>query len=213
MKRPAALPASFLMAAPPPGLPQKPGSTAPVTNAGVPNQTLYVKNLNDKINRDDLKRALYSLFSTYGPVLDIVTCRRSAKGKAMRGQAHVCFRDIQTSTQAMRALQGMEIFDKEMQISYARGTSSIIPKLRGTFEPPTAAVPTSESTELQKSIFNAPPSSIPARPVLNGVKPAEETAPHGLKRPREEAEEEEDEDDAPMDEDDDDAPMEEDDDD
>lgn len=32
----------------------------------------------------------------------------------MRGQAHVVFRDIQTSTQAMRALQGFELFDKEM---------------------------------------------------------------------------------------------------
>jgi hypothetical protein len=32
----------------------------------------------------------------------------------MRGQAHVVFRDIQTSTQAMRALQGFDFFGKEM---------------------------------------------------------------------------------------------------
>lgn len=195
--------------------PQKAAHTSQPPNAGVPNQTLYVKNLNDKINRDDLKRALYMLFSTYGPVLDVVTCSRSGKGKEMRGQAHVCFRDIQTSTQAMRALQKFDVFGKEMEIAYAKGTSHIIPKLRGTFEPPTApGVPATESTDLQKSIFNAPPSAIPAKPVTNGLKPAEEDGPHGTKRPREEAEEEdEEEEDVAMEEDDDDAPMEEDEDD
>lgn len=87
-----------------------------------------------------------------------------------------------------------------------------MPKLRGTFEPPTAIVTTTETTELQKSIFNAPPPSIPAKPVENGFSSTE--GPHGLKRPRDEVEEEDsDQDDAPMDEDEDDAPMEEDDDD
>lgn len=32
----------------------------------------------------------------------------------MSGQAHVVFRDIQTATQAMRALQSFEFFGKEM---------------------------------------------------------------------------------------------------
>lgn len=200
------------MAARPPPPPQK-AAPNQAANAGAPNQTLYVRNLNDKINREDLKRSLYMLFSTYGPVLDIITCRRSGKGKQMRGQAHVCFRDVQTSIQAMRALQKFEIFGKEMEITYARGTSDIIPKLRGTFEPPTApTATTTESTDLQKSIFNAPPSGIPAKPVTNGLTPAAEGGPHGTKRTREEVEEEEDEDVA-MEEDEDDAPMEEDDDD
>jgi RNA recognition motif-containing protein len=83
-------------------------------NAGTPNQTLFVKNLPEKINKNELKRALYMLFSTYGPVLDIVTSRVGAKGQHMRGQAHVVFRDIQTSTQAMRALQGFDFFGREM---------------------------------------------------------------------------------------------------
>ena len=70
---------------------------------------LYCTNLPEKINKNELKRALYMLFSTYGPVLDIVTRRMK-----MRGQAHVVYRDIQTSTQAMRALQGFDFFGKEM---------------------------------------------------------------------------------------------------
>ena len=32
----------------------------------------------------------------------------------MRGQAHIVFRDVQASTQAMRALQGFDLFGKEM---------------------------------------------------------------------------------------------------
>jgi RNA recognition motif-containing protein len=170
---------------------------------------LYIKNLNDKINKDELRRALYMLFSTYGPVLDIVTVRIGAKKQTMRGQAHVCFRDIQTSTQAMRALQGFDLFGKEMVIVYGKGQSGIIPKLRGTFEPSAAAPVQSQATELQKSIFNAPPQAVP--PKLENGTNATPQPPHGLKRPRETEEEEDEQSDAPMDEDDDDAPMEEDD--
>lgn len=153
------------------------------------------------------------LFSTYGTVLDVVTARVGAKKQSMRGQAHIVFRDVQTSTQAMRALQGVEIFDKKMVIAYGKGISNIIHKLRGTFEPPTAQAPTAEITDLQKSIFNAPPSSIPAKPVSNGTVTGQDDVPHGTKRTREEVEEEEEDDDDVEMEEDDDAPMDEDDDD
>jgi len=85
----------------------------------------------------------------------------------------------------------------------------VIPKLRGTFEPPSTGAPVSEATALQKSIFNAPPAAVPTKPVENGV--GANAGPHGIKRSREE--EEEDENEVSMEEDDDDAPMEEDEDD
>lgn len=50
------------------------------------------------------------LFSTFGPVLDIVTL----KTMAMRGQAHIVFRDIQAATQAMRTLDGDEFLGRTM---------------------------------------------------------------------------------------------------
>lgn len=72
---------------------------------------LYVTNLDSsKIQKEDLRRELYILFATYGPVLDVVALR-TAK---MRGQAHIVYRDIQTATQAMRSLQGFEFFGREM---------------------------------------------------------------------------------------------------
>ncbi|WEW60342.1 hypothetical protein PRK78_005827 [Emydomyces testavorans] len=169
-------------------------------SVGVPNQTLYCSNLPDKLRKPDLRLSLYTLFSTYGTVLDVV----AMKTEKMRGQAHVVFRDIQTSTQAMRALQGFNFFGKEIKIVYAKGSSDIIAKLRGTYAPPTAQEQPGISTDLQKSIFNAPPSAavISEARSVNGTKQEE---PHGVKRPREE---EESEGEAPMEEDESDVPME-----
>lgn len=75
-----------------------------------PNQSLYIQNLPEKFQKDDLRRSLYMLFSTYGPILD-VTVMKTAK---MRGQAHVLFRDVQSATQAMRACQGQDFFGRQM---------------------------------------------------------------------------------------------------
>lgn len=72
--------------------------------------SLYVRGLNDKLPKDDLKRNLYMLFATYGVVLDVV----AMKTMKMRGQAHIVFRDLDASTQAMRALQGFTFFGKDM---------------------------------------------------------------------------------------------------
>lgn len=75
-----------------------------------PNHTLYCSNLPDKLQKNDLKRALYMLFSVYGPILDIV----ALKTPKMRGQAHVVYRDVSASTQAMRALQGTDFIGKQI---------------------------------------------------------------------------------------------------
>ena len=72
--------------------------------------TLYCSNLPDKMQKDDLKKELYMLFSTYGSVLDIVALKTSK----MRGQAHVCYTNPQASDRAMQALQGFDFFGKEM---------------------------------------------------------------------------------------------------
>ncbi|KAL8653360.1 MAG: hypothetical protein Q9226_003885 [Calogaya cf. arnoldii] len=152
------------------------------------------------------------LFSTYGPVLDVV----ALKTKGMRGQAHIVFRDVQASTQAMRALQGFDFFGKEMKIQYGQGKSDAIAKLDGTFRMPSATVNQVAGTELQQSIFNAPPSSTSLGPPPSAPLPKPPGAqlnesnvdgegPHGIKRGRDE---ESDDEGAPMEEDDSDAPME-----
>lgn len=92
------------------------------------------------------------------------------------------------------------------RIAYARRPSDVISRLRGTYVPPQEAVgpAAGASTDLQKSIFSGPPrpTELPSRPPgdING----EPHAVHGVKRPREEASDEEE---APMDEESD-VPME-----
>ncbi|KAK6497776.1 U2 snRNP complex subunit msl1 [Arthrobotrys musiformis] len=120
-------------ARPPPPRPSAPGTAGgSSSNSAPPNQTLYISNLNDKIHKPDLKIALYTLFSTYGVVLDVI----ALKTAKMRGQAHVAFRDIAGASSAMRGCQGMVIFGKEMRIQYARSKSDTIAKLDGTYRMP-----------------------------------------------------------------------------
>ena len=75
-----------------------------------PNQSLYIQNLPEKLQKPDLRRSLYMLFATFGPVLDVT----AVKSNKMRGQAHVLFRDVHAATQAMRACQGFEFYGREM---------------------------------------------------------------------------------------------------
>ncbi|KAL6694871.1 hypothetical protein J3F84DRAFT_349146 [Trichoderma pleuroticola] len=162
-----------------------------------PNQTLYVTNLpSAKIQKPDLRTALYMLFSTFGPVLDIV----ALKTMEMRGQAHIVFRDIQAATQAMRSLDGHTFLGRPMKIQYAKSKSHFVAKLDGTFKIPTmiSGAATVEQTELQQSIFNAPlPGTAPEKPTVpaatQAAKDAEDES-RGQKRTRDEEEEESEED-------------------
>ncbi|ETS86785.1 hypothetical protein PFICI_00613 [Pestalotiopsis fici W106-1] len=184
---------------PPAKAPQ--GKPAPVP----PNQTLYVSNVpSSKIQKADLKTALYMLFSTYGPVLDVV-CMKTAK---MRGQAHVVFRDLQAATQAMRSLEGFVFLGQPLRIQYARGKSDVISKLDGTYNIPEkgGAETNVEMTATQQSIFNAPapgttaatvPSAsrgLPAKPPAAPPADSSTEEARGQKRARDDEDEEEDSD-------------------
>jgi len=104
------------------------------------------------------------------------------------------------------------------KIQYAKSKSDTIAKLDGTYHMPVVAAGAVTSTELQLSIFNAPPSSAsgPAPPssaaagslnppdtATNGIQSDAEGL-QGVKRRRDD---ESDAEDAPMEEDDSDAPM------
>ena len=89
-------------------------SHAPLLHATMsssqPQATLYIKNLNDKVQKDELRHQLYSLFTTYGRVIDVV----ALKTQKMRGQAFVVFSDLAGATAALRACEGIVFYDKPM---------------------------------------------------------------------------------------------------
>lgn len=77
-------------------------------------QTLYLKNLNDKVNKNVLQHILYVLFSTYGDVLCVMMPPR------LRGQAHIVLDTKQLANNAVRGLQGLLLFGKPVIIDYAK---------------------------------------------------------------------------------------------
>lgn len=79
-------------------------------SSNAPNTTLYIKNLNDGINKEELRAQLYALFLPYGKILDVV----ALKTTKMRGQAFVVFADLAAATTAMRSWDGESFYDKPM---------------------------------------------------------------------------------------------------
>uniref|UniRef100_A0A1I7Z0K6 U2 small nuclear ribonucleoprotein B n=1 Tax=Steinernema glaseri TaxID=37863 RepID=A0A1I7Z0K6_9BILA len=97
-----------------------------------PNNTIYINNLNEKIKTDELKKALYAIFSQFGPIVDIL-CFTSVR---MRGQAHLIFKEIGSAVMAVRSMQGFPFHGKPMRIQFARRDSDIIAKAKGTYVEP-----------------------------------------------------------------------------
>nr|CAH8819566.1 unnamed protein product [Trichobilharzia regenti] len=92
-----------------------------------PNHTLYVNNLNDKVKKNDLKRALYYIFGQHGRLIDII----AMKTMKMRGQAFIIYQEITCATQAYRSLQGFQLFQRPMRVTYAKKDSQQIISLKG----------------------------------------------------------------------------------
>ncbi|KAI3461697.1 hypothetical protein Pfo_018360 [Paulownia fortunei] len=95
-----------------------------------PNQTIYIKNLNEKVKKEELKRSLYALFSQYGRILDIV----ALKTAKLRGQAWVVFSEVTSASNAVRQMQNFPFYDKPMRIQYAKTKSDCIAKAEGTYD-------------------------------------------------------------------------------
>ncbi|KAI8096565.1 SNRPB2 protein, partial [Halteromyces radiatus] len=95
-----------------------------------PNQTLYIQNLNNRIHPLELQASLYSLFTTYGHILDV----RALSTEKLREQAFVAFVDVAAATTAMRSLDGFVFYGKPMKIQYAKNKSDAVALLDGTFK-------------------------------------------------------------------------------
>ncbi|XP_059300680.1 U2 small nuclear ribonucleoprotein B'' [Lycium ferocissimum] len=95
-----------------------------------PNQTIYIKNINEKVKKEELKRSLYCLFSQYGRIVDIV----ALKTPKLRGQAWVVFSEVTAASNAVRQMQNFPFYDKPMRIQYAKSKSDCIAKAEGTYD-------------------------------------------------------------------------------
>merc|ERR1712187_6154 len=94
-----------------------------------PNQTIYLKNLNEKLSKEDTKKALYAIFGQFGKILEIV----SFKTNKFRGQAWITFSNIIYATNALKTMQGFVLFDKSLVIQYAKVKSDLVAKIEGIY--------------------------------------------------------------------------------
>lgn len=100
------------------------------TVVGIPNETLYVRGLNERARIKDLKKDLHDLFSPFGQIHDII----AKKSLHMKGQAFIIFSDIISAERALSSLQGHILYKKPMDIRFARFKSNIIASKLGTLE-------------------------------------------------------------------------------
>ncbi|OAP62894.1 hypothetical protein AYL99_02121 [Fonsecaea erecta] len=84
-----------------------------------PSSTVYVKNLEERIKIEQMKTALTEIFSEYGNIIDLVA-KSNLKAK---GQAFVVFDNPDSAAKAIEEINGFELFDKPMQLDYARTRS------------------------------------------------------------------------------------------
>ena len=102
----------------------------PELEGNPPIPTVYVSNLNEKLSQIELKKALYAIFSQFGPILEIL----ATKNHKMRGQAFVVFRDVADATQAHKVMNGFPFYGKPLKIDYAKTKSDATKLLDGSYE-------------------------------------------------------------------------------
>lgn len=81
--------------------------------------TVYVRNINEKVSLNTLKRKLNEVFAPYGPVLSIT----AHKNIRMRGQAFVTLEDEAKASRAIDCLNDTVIFQKKIQCQLAKTSS------------------------------------------------------------------------------------------
>lgn len=85
-----------------------------------PSNTLYINNLNTKINTKKLRTNLFLLFSMYGEVIKI-----TINFKKERGQAFILFKSIDDANIAKLALNNELLFDKPLSIQFSKKNTII----------------------------------------------------------------------------------------
>ena len=92
-----------------------------------PCETLYIKNLNEKVKIDELKEALNKEFSQYGEIIEI----RVRNTIRLKGQAFISFKTKEESSKAKKNLNDKLFLNKKLIIEFAKTPSDSILLLQG----------------------------------------------------------------------------------
>jgi len=97
-----------------------------------PNHTLYVNNLCEKLNRDELVKALKHVFGQFGKIVDVIAYN---KIRAAKGQAFIVFDNVESATKALQEMNNFLFYHKPLRVSYAKTKSDVIAKRDGSYKP------------------------------------------------------------------------------
>lgn len=86
-----------------------------------PNETIYIRNLNEDVPLSNLKATLTNLFGLFGKVVAV----QAQKSVRMRGQAFVTMATPQAAATALQELQGFMLYGRTLQPYFAQHRSSI----------------------------------------------------------------------------------------
>ncbi|KAG2389363.1 hypothetical protein C9374_013923 [Naegleria lovaniensis] len=142
----------------------------------LPNNTIYINNINEKIKVPTLKKQLYTMFSQFGEILDIIASRY----EKTRGQAWIVFKDVATATAAKKKYDGFIFHDKPFRINFAKTKSDATAALEGNLEEhkrkrteekrtKLGMEPETKKTKKTKSDTSKPSSKIEENQVPNNI--------------------------------------------
>mmetsp|Transcript_11320 Transcript_11320/g.15674 ORF Transcript_11320/g.15674 Transcript_11320/m.15674 type:complete len:269 (+) Transcript_11320:71-877(+) len=95
----------------------------------LPNNTVYVNNLNEKVKIVELQKALTHVFTQFGNILEV----QASKALKKRGQAWVVFDSKESAEKCIKEMNGFNFYDKPLRINFAKSKSDIIAKRDGTY--------------------------------------------------------------------------------
>jgi len=138
-----------------------------------PNQTLYVNNLNDKINVETLKKSLREVFAAFGGIIDII----AMKSLKRRGQAWIIFKEVSSATNSLKSLQGFPFYNRPMRINFAKTKSDLVAKADGTYVERPKKIVKREDIRKSKAQVSAAAAVAPAQRTAAAAAPAATPAP------------------------------------
>ena len=82
---------------------------APSEEVPKPVHTIYIRNLNYKLQPNDVRKGLYAEFIKFGKILDVVV---GLKRFALKGQAWVIFDSVDSATRAVAEMNGKAVLNR-----------------------------------------------------------------------------------------------------
>lgn len=81
----------------------------PVAETPSPIHTIYIRNLNYKLQPNELRKSLYTEFIKFGKILDIIV---GIKRFALRGQAWIVFDQVESAVRAIAEMNGKVVLNR-----------------------------------------------------------------------------------------------------